>query len=113
MPQRRNSDDVEIKASSGNVFADLGFKDAEERQTKVKLAVALNRILAAMKLSQVKAAERLGVNQPKVSALKNYKLDGFSVERLLGFVTALNCDVEIVIRPRRVRKAGRITVNAA
>ena len=53
------------------------------------------------------------MNQPKVSALKNYKLDGFSVERLLGFVTALNCDVEIVIRPRRVRKAGRITVNAA
>jgi hypothetical protein len=36
------------------------------------------------------------------------------VTRLLGFVAALNCDVEIVIRPRpRVRKAGRITVNAA
>jgi predicted XRE-type DNA-binding protein len=105
---------MRIKPSSGNVFADLGFKDADERQTKVRLAVALNRILVAMKLSQVKAAERLGVNQPKVSALKNYKLEGFSVERLLGFVTALNCDVEIVIRPRsRVRKAGRITVNAA
>ncbi len=60
------------------------------------------------------AAERLGVNQPKISALKNYKLDGFSVERLLGFVTALNCDVEIIIRPGgRVRKAGRITVKAA
>ena len=113
MPQRKNTENMRIKPSSGNVFADLGFKDAEERQTKVKLTVALNRILAAMKLSQVKAAERLGVNQPKVSALKNYKLGGFSVERLLGFVTALNCDVEIVIRPRRVRKAGRITVNAA
>jgi predicted XRE-type DNA-binding protein len=67
-----------------------------------------------MKLSQVKAAERLGVNQPKVSALKNYKLDGFSVARLLGFVTALNCDVEIVIRPRAASaETGRITVNAA
>lgn len=113
MPRRRNTETINIKASSGNVFADLGLKDAEERQTKVKLAVALNRILAAMKLSQVKAAERLGVNQPKVSALKNYKLEGFSVERLLDLVTALSNDVEIIVHPRpHVRKPGRITVRS-
>ena len=52
------------------------------------------------------AAARLGVNQPKVSALRNYKLEGFSVERLMTLLTALDRDVEIVIRKKRAR-AGR------
>lgn len=51
----------------------------------------------------------LGFNQPKVSALLRYRLDGFSVERLMNFLTALGHDVEIVIRRRRARRhAGRI-----
>jgi len=54
------------------------------------------------------------VNQPKVSALSNYQLDGFSVERLMNFLTALNRDVNIVIRRTgRSRESGRITVTAA
>jgi hypothetical protein len=60
----------------------------------------------------VAAARRLKINQPKVSALSNYQLDGFSVERLMNFVTALDRDVDIVIKPK-LRKAGRISVIAA
>ena len=78
-----------IEASSGNVFADLRLPDAAELDTKVRLAVMINRLVAAQRLNQVTAAARLKVSQPKISALKNYRLDGFSVERLMIFITAL------------------------
>ena len=103
-----------IVRGSGNVFADLGFADAEERQTKLRLAHALNTIIDARHLTQESAARRLGLNQPKVSALRNYKLDGFSVERLMTLLNALDRDIEIVIRKKpRSRPAGRISVVAA
>ncbi len=102
-----------VIASSGNVFADLGVRNAEEKQTKVRLAVAINQILQGRKLSQTAAARRLKVNQPKVSALANYQLEGFSVERLMNFLTALDRDVDIVIRRSPgSRRGGRIVVTA-
>jgi predicted XRE-type DNA-binding protein len=103
-----------VTRGTGNVFADLGFPDAAERQAKLRLAYALNQVLEARKLSQADAAKVLGVTQPKVSALRHYKLEGFSVERLMNLLTALDQDVEIVIRRKpRSRKAGRISVVAA
>jgi predicted XRE-type DNA-binding protein len=103
-----------IIRGSGNVFADLGLPDAEERQTKLRLAFALNAIIDARRLTQSAAAARLGLNQPKVSALRNYKIEGFSVERLMTLLTALDRDVEIVIRKKpRSRPAARISVVAA
>ena len=103
-----------ITRGTRNVFADLGFPDAAERQAKLRLAYALNQVLEDRKLSQADAAKALGVTQPKVSALRNYKLAGFSVERLMNLLTALDQDVEIVIRRKpRSRKAGRISVVAA
>jgi predicted XRE-type DNA-binding protein len=106
--------DDAITRGSGNVFADLGYPDAEERQTKLRLAHAINGVIARRRLTQGAAAEKLGVNQPKVSALANYKLDGFSVERLMTFLTSLDQDVEIVIKRKpRSRTAGRISVVAA
>jgi predicted XRE-type DNA-binding protein len=105
---------LEITRGSGNVFADLGLPDAEERQTKLRLAYALNAIMDAQRLTQAAAAARLGLNQPKVSALRNYKLEGFSVERLMTLLNALDRDVEIVIRKKpRSRPAARISVVAA
>lgn len=104
----------EIIRGSGNVFADLGFPDAEERLTKLRLAYALNAIVDAQRLTQAVAATRLGLKQPKVSALRNYKLEGFSVERLMTLLNALDQDVEIVIRRKpRSRAAARISVVAA
>ena len=100
-----------VTASSGNVFADLGLKNAEELGTKVRLAASINAILTKRKLTQMQAAQVLGVNQPKVSALKGYKLEGFSVERLMRFATALEHDVVIEIRPKAKRKGlGRVMV---
>jgi len=112
MAQKR--DKTQVFESSGNVFADLGLANAEEKQTKVRLAVAINQTVDNLKLSQAAAAKRLGVNQPKISALANYKLDGFSIEGLMNFLNALGCDVEIVVqRKPRSRKAGRTLVSAA
>jgi predicted XRE-type DNA-binding protein len=109
-----NAADEVIARGTGNVFADLGYPDAEERQTKLRLAHAINGVVARRRLTQAAAAEKLGINQPKVSALTNYKLDGFSVERLMTFLTALDQDVEIVIRKKpRSRAAARISVVAA
>jgi predicted XRE-type DNA-binding protein len=103
-----------VTRGSGNVFADLGFPDAAERQAKLRLAYALNQVLDERKLSQADAAKVLGVTQPKVSALRHYKLAGFSVERLMNLLTALDQDVEIVVRQKpRSKRAARISVVAA
>jgi predicted XRE-type DNA-binding protein len=114
MANRNAERNEAVTRGTGNVFADLGFPDAAERQAKLRLAFALNQVLEERKLSQVDAAKVLGIAQPKVSALTHYKLAGFSVERLMNLLTALDQDVEIVIRRKpRSRKTGRISVVAA
>jgi len=108
-----NESEDAITRGTGNVFADLGFTNADERQTKLRLAHAINGVVARRRLTQAAAAEKLGVNQPTISALARYKLDGFSVERLMTSLTALDQDVEIVIRRKpRSRSAARISVVA-
>jgi predicted XRE-type DNA-binding protein len=103
-----------VEVSSGNVFADLKLPNASERQTKVQLAASIQREISKREWSQAKAAEVLGINQPKVSALLKFNLEGFSVERLMTFLTALGNDIEISIKPRRAGKGlGRIFVEAA
>ena len=102
-----------VEVSSGNVFADLGLKNAEELGTKVRLCFVVNRLLQARGLTQVEAARALGASQPKVSALRGYKLEGFSVERLMHFLTALEHDVVIEIRPRAKAKGELRVVIAA
>jgi predicted XRE-type DNA-binding protein len=108
--ERRRS----VTRGTGNVFADLAFPDPVERQTKLRLAYALNQVLEAHQLSQAEAAKVLRVTQPKISALRHYKLGWFSVERLMNLLAALDQDIEIVIRRKpSSRKAGRISVVAA
>lgn len=111
---RKKSEKEPITRGTTNVFADLGYEDAEERQTKLRLAHAINGILEKRHLVQAEAAKVLGINQPKVSALIHYKLEGFSVERLMLFLTSLDRDVEIVIKTKRSsRKPAKISVVAA
>lgn len=109
----RNAEPVEITRGTKNVFADLGYPDAAERQAKLRLAYALNLVLDERDLTQTAAARVLRLTQPKVSALRHYKLAGFSVERLMTLLTVLDQDVEIVIRKKRSRGAARISVVAA
>lgn len=105
--------DTNITRGTANVFTDLGLPDPAERQTKTRLALAINRIIKDQGLKQVDAARLLGVPQPKVSALVNYRLDGFSVEKLMDFAVALGRDVEIIVRPKRDAAARVLVLEAA
>jgi predicted XRE-type DNA-binding protein len=97
--------------SSGNVFADLGLPDADELLAKADLAIQISRIIEERELTQAEAAELLGVDQPKVSALVRGRLEGFSIERLTRFLNALGQDVEIVVRPKpRTQRQGQTRV---
>jgi predicted XRE-type DNA-binding protein len=114
MPKQKDNRSELITRGSKNVFADLGYFDAVERQAKLRLAYALNQVLEGRKLTQAKAAKVLGVTQPKISALRHYKLAGFSVERLMNLLTAVDRDVEIVVKRKPAsRRVGRIRVVAA
>jgi len=102
---------ISIDKGSGNVFADLGYADAKERTLKVQLAIEVNQLLAKRGLTQAEGARALGILQPHVSDLAHYRLDRFSVERLMNFLAGLGSDVEIRIRQRpagRARTAVRV-----
>ena len=103
-----------VEAGTGDVFVDLGFADAGERKLRVQLAMRLNDLIAEHRLTQAKAAGLFGIPQPHVSELKNYKLSRFSSERLLRFLTLLDRDVEIVIRPKaKGHSSGLVSVSVA
>ena len=98
-------------ASSGNVFADLGLRQSEEALAKAELVQKILALIERRQLTQTQAAEILGVDQPKISALKCGRLSGFALERLLRFLILLGQDVEIVVKPRsRARSQARILV---
>lgn len=104
---RKATKDIDYEASTGNVYADLGFADAAEMLAKARIVAQIGRIIQARKLTQAQAAELLGIDQPKVSALLRGHFKGYSQERLIGFLTRLGMDVEIVVRPKaRKRQAG-------
>jgi predicted XRE-type DNA-binding protein len=94
------SKEIDIQVSSGNIFADLGMPNADEMLMKAELVRQINEIITQRKLNQLQAAEVLGIDQPKVSALMRGKLTGFSTERLFRFLNALGCDVQIVVKPK-------------
>jgi predicted XRE-type DNA-binding protein len=54
---------------SKNVFADLGLSNPEERLAKAELVLQINRLIEQKKLTQVKVAKLLDIDQPKVSLL--------------------------------------------
>ena len=85
---------------SGNVYADLNVHDPQEARAKADLAHRIVDVIEARKLTQVEAGRVLGVDQPKVSALKRGRLTDFSLERLLGFLLRLGHDVQITVTPK-------------
>ncbi len=105
-----NPNEIAFERSSGNVFADLGLPDSEENKTKLVLALRLNERIKALGLKQSEVAKRLGIAQPNVSALTNYRLDNFSSEKLMEFFNALGYDVDVLIRPAMPNRKGAMQV---
>ena len=98
---------------SGNVYADLGVVNPQEARAKADLAHRIVDIIEARELTQVQAGKVLGVDQPKVSALKRGRLTDFSIERLVGFLLLLGHDVQITVtpKPHSSRKPPTLEVN--
>jgi predicted XRE-type DNA-binding protein len=94
-----------IHASSGNVFADLGLPDAPELLAKADLAIEIGRVLDERGLSQSEAARLLRTSQPRISDLRRGRLEGFTLDRLVRFLNALDQDVEMRIRPKQAQDA--------
>ena len=105
--------DVEgVHAGSGNVFADLGLPDADERYAKAMISRVIARELDARAMTQADAAKLLGTTQPKVSAVVRGQLAGFSMERLFRFLTAHGMDVGVEVSPSPPDTPGRLRVIA-
>jgi predicted XRE-type DNA-binding protein len=96
MPKRKT---LEMEPGSGNVFADLGLPDAGEHLIKAGLVVKIDRTIRQPHLTQAAAAQLMGIDQPKVSAMLAGQFRGYSVERLMRFLVTLGHDVEIVVKP--------------
>jgi predicted XRE-type DNA-binding protein len=106
----RRDDRDAITEGTGNIFADLGFADAEEMRARSELTRRIAEIIAERRLTRTKAVTVLGVDRPKDSALLRGKLDGFSLDRLFRFLNAPGRDVEIVVRPADRAEGARTRV---
>jgi predicted XRE-type DNA-binding protein len=97
--------------SSGNVFADLGLPHADDLLAKAELAAKIIAEIQRRRITQAQAAAVLGIDQPKISALKQGKLSGFSIERLMRLLLLLGRDVEIAVKEKpRSRPTARLRV---
>jgi predicted XRE-type DNA-binding protein len=102
---------IEIEKGSGNVYADLDMADADEMRVKAQLAGKIGEIIKARRWTQQRAAEVLGISQPKLSQLLRGQFRGISEAKMLDLLARLGRNVQIVVGPpRRSTKAGRVEV---
>jgi predicted XRE-type DNA-binding protein len=107
------SDDNAITIGGGNVFADLGLPDADDRLLKARILMVISDSITRLGLTQTAAAERLGIAQPDVSNLLRGRLRGYSLERLLSFARALGNDIEITVKTSEFEREGHVRVLVA
>jgi predicted XRE-type DNA-binding protein len=91
---------VEVHAGNPNVFAELGLPDADAHFLKAQIVAELYRLTNEQALTQARAGALMGISQPEVSRLFKGHFREYSLERLMGFLTAFDRDVEIVAKPR-------------
>ena len=95
-----------------NVLVDLGFDDAQELSTKATLALKLNQLIERKQLTQTQAAALTGLAQPKISLIRNYKLQNISLERLMHALAALDQHIHISVLPATSARAAGISVES-
>ncbi|QLF92709.1 XRE family transcriptional regulator [Pseudomonas sp. ABC1] len=102
---------TDIEESSGNPYADIGQTNASEMQVKARLATKIGEIIKSRRLTQLQAAEILGLPQPKVSDMLRGKFRGISEAKMIDCLSRLGRDVQILIKTApRSRKEGRVEV---
>jgi predicted XRE-type DNA-binding protein len=101
---------IRVEKGSGNIFADLGLPDAETHFLKAQIVSEIYRLANGRKLTQAQAGKLMGISQPEVSRLFKGNFREYSIDRLMGFLTAFDRDVEIVVKPcKKAGKGGSIT----
>ena len=100
----------DYEESSGNVFADLGFRNSKQELLKAKLTVEIYRLLQKRGVTQKEAARLLGTTQAQVSTLMRCKPVSVSVGRLMEFLNVLGQDVEVTVKPAARHKTGDMSV---
>ena len=102
--------DTTVERGNGNVFADLGFSDADAHLVKAELVSRIDDIVRDRGITEAEAARLLGLSQPDVSRLLRGDFREYSLERLFRLLTALGRDVEIVVRQPRSASGGTLRV---
>ncbi len=96
---------------TGNVYADLGYGNAEEMLIKAQLVTKIAEIIKQKGITQTQAAQLLGMSQPKLSNLLRGQFRGISERRLMDCLTKLGRDVQIVVKAApRSRASGRLSI---
>ena len=113
MRKERVINGIPIQGGSGNVYAELGYRDAEDMMVKAQLVTKIAEIIRERGLTQERAAKLLGLTQPKISKLLKGQFRGISERRLLHCLTRVGRDVEIVVKPTSRHRGGRLTVHFA
>ncbi|MBO9535648.1 helix-turn-helix transcriptional regulator [Herbaspirillum sp.] len=93
--KKRVIEGIEVESSSGNVFADLALPDADKLKIKSGLTIEIAKAIRKQGLTQAEAAQRMGLTQPKVSALLHGEFSNFSERKLMDCLTRLGYDIEI------------------
>lgn len=107
----KKDQETNIVRGTRNVFADLGYIDADTHLLKAELVSRIQRAITAQKITQVAAAKRMELSQPDVSRLLNGQFREVSVERLMRLLTRLGCDVDITVRKHGKRAAPNDTIH--
>jgi predicted XRE-type DNA-binding protein len=97
---------TEYTISSGNIFEDLGFANAEEKLAKVKLASMIYDLITEQELSEQEVSQILGIDEAKISNLKNGRLQKFSLEQMFDFLVALGQKIEILVTPQALANSS-------
>ena len=103
---------IRVVEGTGNVYADLGFRDAEAMKVKARLVSKIQAVFKQRGLTQMQVAEITGLPQPRLSAILRGHFHNVSERKLLACLTALGQDVKIVVTPARRGRVGTLSVAA-
>ena len=104
---------IEASEPVYNIFADLGFPDPETHLLKAGIVARIDRVVRRRRLTDAQAAKLFGLSRKEVTKMLDGDFVGYPVEKLLQFLTVLGRDVEIVIRPSKSRRPGKLTLAEA
>lgn len=89
--------DIEMYQGSMNVYADLGYPDAEEMLIKAQLVAQIHSAIKTRGWTQQEAAKVLGLSQPKLSSMLRGQFRGISEAKLMACLSRLGHRVQIVV----------------